>query len=845
MKIMQKCGGLPLAVKSIGCLLRSKMDMQTWMEISESEFWEYSDDNEEVFSALRLSFYRLPAKLKPCFLMCTSYPKGQPFTKDDMIHLWIAQGYIHPKTCETPEKVAGEYFDELNERSLIEIDLDLSNDCQYLERRPLGEISSEQLFNTDQNFYESHVRSLVETFHERKTEGSSDQSLWSFQGFKLHDMVWDVAKSLSSHVLSVTADDEGSLNVSNKVQHLFLRLGRSRYRHDILKSLPRKVTGPLRYHEMTQDSLIHNDLMIELLRCMENLRIKSSQEYCLAKEHSHFLTVQNRVSQLRKMNYLRTLVLEYWDYAFPIDIHRFAYLRALVLDSCNDRGCISAIQNLKHLRYLHVTNCYPMICENLEHLTESGCHLYSLEKLIISTCCLEFSMKSCNLLSLRYLHLSGQFNDRSLHSFCHLYNLDTLCLQNCGNITGLPLFIGNLMNLRRLQLAQISKIRKFDHDSFRCQNNNNKCQLTKVIFPALEELEFDGLYDLQDWCGVQDSDCPKMQSITIRNCCKLRRIPYFGYVRKLTISKLTLTDLQLWVSNNEPSRLQTLDIRDCKNLTSLIGLKYLCSLGTLNIARCPELTVFGKEKLPYKPQHVFIDDCLLLKGWCDEQELYYQAPEMVKISDVKRANELGIAYFQSFKHLSLDVCPEKGPELILTPNNWLASDLRLLRFESSCGVSSFHRGLSTLRRLEIRGCPKLVALMGLEELNVLHSLVIEDCPLLYMLPEMKLPPRLSSLMVQGCHKLLSLHLNISEPSVLTELEVSDCQGLVHIEGLRYLSNLESLVLLHCPLLELQELLPGVPESVAVFLCPKLKKWCEIQSIEYQESVPDSSYETDA
>lgn len=39
-KIMKKCGGLPLAVKSIGCLLRSKMDMQTWIEVSESEFWE-------------------------------------------------------------------------------------------------------------------------------------------------------------------------------------------------------------------------------------------------------------------------------------------------------------------------------------------------------------------------------------------------------------------------------------------------------------------------------------------------------------------------------------------------------------------------------------------------------------------------------------------------------------------------------------------------------------------------------------------------------------------------------------------------------------------------------------
>ena len=131
-----------------------------------------------------------------------------------------------------------------------------------------------------------------------------------------------------------------------------------------------------------------------------------------------------------------------------------------------------------------------------------------------------------------------------------------------------------------------------------------------------------------------------------------------------------------------------------------------------------------------------------------------------------------------------------------------------------------------------QGCPKLVALMDLEELNVLHSLVIADCPLLQILSETKFPPLLASLIIEGCHKLPSLYLNVSNPSMLTELEVSDCQGLTYVGGLGCLGNLESLALLHCPLLELRELLVVIPESVAVFLCPKLKKWCEIQSIEY-------------
>ncbi|RCV38486.1 hypothetical protein SETIT_8G146600v2 [Setaria italica] len=790
-KIMQKCGGLPLAVKSIGCLLRFKRDMQTWLEISKSEFWEYSDDNEEIFCALRLSFHRLPARLKPCFLLCALYPKGQPFAKDDMIHLWIAHGFIQNTGCKTIERLAGEYFDELTERSLIETDLVRLriHESRQLRKKPLSRPRARspaigEIFNTSHNIYELHIRSLVDTFREKTTKASL-----SFLRFRLHDMTWDLAKSLSSCLLSAIAFDEGSLYLGKKNQRLSFWLSGDTSRQNTQRYNPQVIT------------------------------IANS-------EFSY------------KMNYLRTLVLKQCTF-FHIGINEFRYLRALVLDSCKDSGCISATQYLKLLRYLHVSNCDALFGKNLKRLTESICHLYSLEKLIVSSCRKEFSMKSCNLFSLRYLQLSVRFNDWSLHPFCQFDNLDTLCLQNCDSIAELPICIGNLLNLRRLQLFQISKIKKLNHYCFRCHTNNNRCGLTDVIFPALEELEFDGLCDLQEWCKLQESDYPKMQSITIRNCYKLRRIPYFGSLRNLIITKSALIDLQLSVYN-KPSQLQFLDIRDCWYLKSLKGLKNLCSLGSLYIAHCPKLIVLRKENLRFRPQHVCIDDCPGLKDWCDEQELYYQVPKMVKISDIKRAKEHGIAYFQSCEHICLDICPDQGPELILSPDNWLPSELRLLKFGFE-GVPLYYRGLSTLGKLEIRGCPKLEALIDLEELNI-HSLVLADCPLLYMLPEMKFPGLLTSLIVEGCHKLMSLYLNISHPSTFTELEISDCQGLMYIGGLGCLSKLESLVLLHCRLLELQGLLPVIPESVVVFLCPKLKKWCEIQSIEYMESLPDLSHE---
>jgi len=252
-KIMQKCGGLPLAVKSIGCLLRSKRDMQTWLEISESEFWEYSDDNEEIFCALRLSFYRLPARLKPCFLLCVLYPKGQPFTKDDMIHLWIAHGYIQTTGCKTPEKIAGEYFDELNERSLIEPDLvhlDIRSvpvtgksvrentwptgrsvtDPSVLPPSPPGISGSQAILNAIIRIsYSSHsdasysdIISLLET-SPRTTKASL-----AFRNFRLHDMTWELAKSLSTSLLSAVVVDGGSLYLGKNMEQLPFLVGGGR-----------------------------------------------------------------------------------------------------------------------------------------------------------------------------------------------------------------------------------------------------------------------------------------------------------------------------------------------------------------------------------------------------------------------------------------------------------------------------------------------------------------------------------------------------------------------------------------------------------------------------------------
>ncbi|KAM3302854.1 hypothetical protein P3S67_013884 [Capsicum chacoense] len=61
-----------------------------------------------------LSYNDLPAHLKQCFAYCAIYPKDYQFCKEQVIHLWIANGLVQPLDS------GNQYFNELRSRSLFE-----------------------------------------------------------------------------------------------------------------------------------------------------------------------------------------------------------------------------------------------------------------------------------------------------------------------------------------------------------------------------------------------------------------------------------------------------------------------------------------------------------------------------------------------------------------------------------------------------------------------------------------------------------------------------------------------------------------------------------------------------
>ncbi|KAL7092946.1 hypothetical protein ACP275_11G012800 [Erythranthe tilingii] len=116
-EIVKKCGGVPLAVKTLGSLLYMNTDEQEWLYIKENDIWEIDQKQTDILPLLKLSYERLPSYLKQCFAYCSMLPKGLEIPREVFINLWIAQGFIHSiNGTRQVEDIGNQYFNELLSR---------------------------------------------------------------------------------------------------------------------------------------------------------------------------------------------------------------------------------------------------------------------------------------------------------------------------------------------------------------------------------------------------------------------------------------------------------------------------------------------------------------------------------------------------------------------------------------------------------------------------------------------------------------------------------------------------------------------------------------------------------
>ncbi|XP_039142376.1 putative disease resistance protein RGA3 [Dioscorea cayenensis subsp. rotundata] len=123
MQIVEKCDGLPVAIKAIaGVLLTKDRNKREWENVLNSDAWTITGLPEELRGALYLSYDTLPSALKQCFLYCSL--QRHEFQREEVIHEWIAEGFIKPSGNASMEDIAKDYYMELIRRSFLQPNLD-------------------------------------------------------------------------------------------------------------------------------------------------------------------------------------------------------------------------------------------------------------------------------------------------------------------------------------------------------------------------------------------------------------------------------------------------------------------------------------------------------------------------------------------------------------------------------------------------------------------------------------------------------------------------------------------------------------------------------------------------
>ncbi|XP_057997921.1 putative disease resistance protein RGA3 [Hevea brasiliensis] len=126
-KIVSRCKGLPLAVKTLGSILVTKKSKSEWQTIMYSEVWELENAEVDIFPHLWLSYNDLSPPLRQCFSYCAIFPKDHLMEKRKLIELWMAHGYIKETTKKDMERIGEEYFQNLASRSFFQ-DINIVDD---------------------------------------------------------------------------------------------------------------------------------------------------------------------------------------------------------------------------------------------------------------------------------------------------------------------------------------------------------------------------------------------------------------------------------------------------------------------------------------------------------------------------------------------------------------------------------------------------------------------------------------------------------------------------------------------------------------------------------------------
>ncbi|KAJ4701527.1 Disease resistance protein [Melia azedarach] len=776
-EIVKKCGGIPLAAKALGSLMRFKKEEGEWLYVQESDLWNECEGENRILPALRLSYSHLPSNLKCCFAYCSVFPKNWVIKKDDVIHLWIAEGLIQSNyERKSLEDVGNDYFNGLRWMFFFQ-DVNKDSDGNVIE-------------------------------------------------CKMHDLIHDLAQS-------VVGDEFVILEHGHVPAHLAQTRHSSVVYDSELRTIPESLYEAKKLRTL---NLLNSkgDLgeappnLFSSFRCLRSLNLSGSGIKRLHNSISCLIS-------LRYLNIANTLIER-----LPESICDLGYLQVLNLSDCFDLIELPRrLASIFQLRHLMISGCYRLsqIPDNIGRLFQlqtlpifivgSG-PTQGLKQLRMLPLVGELNITkmenvepgsdaaSANLRmksKLRSLGLSWGNN----HYDLLMKNDDRSgpaeevlnCLQPHQNLKRLsvegypgehfPRWIGapelpNLTNIALIHCKSCEHLPGLGHLPFlKVMYMHGMTSVKNIgsgfygrgsgrLFPSLQELSLIDFSNLEFWWSMNmKEEFPSLVKLIINKCPRLKSIPCFPSLQHLELRNCNEMILR---SAANLSTLLNLVIGVFTGRLVILGslLENNPCLMSLTISSCPNLCSISSK----------LGSLITLKSltirWCEK---LISLPQ--EIQNLSSLESLEVSECHN-----LTILPEGLQGL---------NSLRSLSIENCDNLTSIPRGLEHLTALEhltIMYCPRLDSLpANFRNLTMLKSLYILSCPKLSSLPEeLQHVTTLQSLEIHSCPAFRHLPEWIGNLSSLTTLAISDCHNIISLpESLEHLTGVQHLSIRECPRLE--------------------------------------------
>ncbi|CAL5380985.1 unnamed protein product [Camellia sinensis] len=819
-KIVEKCKGLPLAAKTLSGLLRCKERDEEWVDVLCSKIWDLSHEESDILPALRLSYHHLPSHLKQCFAYCSIIPNDYEFEEEEIVLLWMAEGFILQKREKQMEDVGGEYFRELLSRSFFQpsstgksskfVMHDLINDLAQV-------VARETCFRLEDILkYPKQCKNIKKARH-----SSYMQEIYEgMKKFEIFDKAMHLRTFLpfgSKYRWKCHLASNVSLNLLPKLRRLRV-LNMSRY---YITEVPNSVGDlkHLRYLNLSNTNVeelpkslgsLYNLQTLMLRGCEKLKKLQTDLGNLIDLRHlditnaRHFEEMPLGIGKLASLQTLSNFIVTKNSGHRLKELGNLIYLRG--------RLCLSGLQNV----------VVPLDAREANLIDKEGLDVLSMEWSVNSDDSRDGRVETevLDMLQphkdLKELHIKGYLGagfptwiGDPLFS-----NMTDLSLDNCGNCASLPP-LGQLPSLKKLYIKGMSVLKHVGRE-FYGQGGAKPFQL-------LETLSFKDMLEWEYWYTFEDDKevepFTHVRELSIENCPKLvGMLPsYLPCLNNLKIKKCS--QLLVEVSKVVHPSLTSIAMNDVP-LTSLQAVLEMRSMVDDEL-----ISANAKFKHPSSITSLsigMIKKLELLPKWVTHGLMELEALEITSCEELKTLwkNEERVQHsLPAFRRLEIEGCPQ----LVSLFEEDEDEDNKGQHEQQQQQQEGLPCIVRRLEHLTIANCEKLEKLPRLlHSFTFLGELYVYKCPSLSSFPETGFPCTLKTLRICHCEALQSLFgcLTQINDSNLQVLDVQDCPSLtclISCRGGRLPPTLKELII-RCKKLEA---LLVVDEGMEI-TCPSLE-----------------------